>query len=127
MNSSPKASAKRLNQNMPLRRFIAVAEKDLAVAKGNKGGVVICEGIPRSVKMEACLGFFPQSPAGLGPLSAIFISDADIYMVASCLPFTARARMFWNAVGRSAARGVATSAVYDGLDYAVEDGSPHES
>ena len=111
VNSSAASAAKTLTKNIPLRRFVAVPDDEAMKAAGNAGGVIICEGVPRTAKMMASVGYFGPSPAGTNT-----IADYDMFFIVSCLPFAVRARMFWNIVGRTEASGVSTPCLYSGVE-----------
>ncbi|KAK5651900.1 hypothetical protein OQA88_11559 [Cercophora sp. LCS_1] len=101
---SATGAAKTLTKQMPLRRFVAFPE-----IEAKAGSVVVCEGVPRTAKMLATVGYFGPSPAGTN-----HIADYDMYFILSCLPFAVRARMFWNAIGRLAT--CEASVLYAGIE-----------
>lgn len=111
VDSAADSAAKKLNKNLPLRRFIAVSDTEALKVAEKTGGVIVCEGVPKTSKMIASIGFFPQSILGTNN-----ISDYDMYFVISCLPFAVKARMFWNMIGKSDASGVACSTLYTGIE-----------
>ena len=118
-NGKAAAAAKTLTKEMPLRRFVTFPQLDDAKA----GTVVVCEGIPRTAKMIATLGYFGPSPPGTNK-----IADYDMYFILSCLPFAVRARMFWNVVGKmvlmqetaGASAAAACGVLYAGLESYLE-------
>ncbi|KAK0729603.1 hypothetical protein B0H67DRAFT_604814 [Lasiosphaeris hirsuta] len=122
-NGSAAAAAKTLTKEMPLRRFVTFPQLDEANPKA--GTVIVCEGIPRTAKMVATLGYFGPSPLGTNK-----IADYDMYFILSCLPFAVRARMFWNAVGKmvlmhevagpGASAAAACGVLYAGLERYLE-------
>ncbi len=88
-----------------------------------KGGAISCEGVPKNSNMVASVGMFPDS-------STNTISDYDMYVIISCLPFLAKAKMFWNMIGRADATGVACAIFYRGLESlysAPDDAIPGET
>ncbi|KAK3319584.1 hypothetical protein B0T19DRAFT_478693 [Cercophora scortea] len=106
---SATAAAKTLTKQMPLRRFVAFPGPEVE-AKAKAGTVVVFEGVPRTAKMLATVGYFgPSSPPNTNR-----IADYDMYFILSCLPFALRARMFWNAVGRLAS--CEASVLYAGVE-----------
>jgi hypothetical protein len=113
LNRSATKAAKRLNKEMPLRRFATFPEAGIGAGAGNTiGTVMICEGVPRTAKVIATMGHFGPSPAGTNA-----IADYDMYFIVSCLPFALRARMFWNMVGRTQEGvGTACSVLYGGAE-----------
>ncbi len=112
VNSSATTAAKVLSKNMPLRRFVVVPDAEaLSNGAGKAGGVIICEGIPRTAKMIATSGYFAPSAPGTNA-----ISDYDMYFIVSCLPFAVRARMFWNIVGQTSEVGATCESLYAGVD-----------
>ena len=135
-NGSAVAAAKTLTKEMPLRRFVAFPHLNPEDKKA--GAVVVCEGIPRTAKMIATIGYFgPSSPPGTNN-----IADYDMYFILSCLPFAVRARMFWNVLGKmvttqdgtatgantsAAACGVVFSSIENYLDLPVETTNPPDT
>lgn len=111
VNSSAEAAAKRLNKNMPLRRFVTLPDVQATDATGKNGGVIICEGVQKNANMIASVDLFPPSPAGTHT-----IADYHLFLIISCLPFSVKARMFWNMVGNSNPHGLSCDIVYSGLD-----------
>jgi hypothetical protein len=111
VNSAANSAAKKLNKSLPLRRFITVPDVEALKEAENMGGVIVCEGVPKTSKMMASVGFFPQSAPGTN-----IISDYDMYFIVSCLPFAVKARMFWNMIGKSDGTGVACNTIYSGLE-----------
>lgn len=111
VDSAAKATAKRLNKNMPLRRFITVPDAEVADPTGKTGGVIICEGVPRNANVIASVNAFPASPPGTH-----FMTDYHLFLIISCLPFKVKARMFWNMVGQPISTGVSCDVLYSGLD-----------
>jgi hypothetical protein len=111
MESATHSTAKKLNKNFPLRRFITVADMAAANEVGKMGGLIVCEGMPKNANMMASSGFFPPSPPGTN-----IISDYDMYFIISCLPFAVKARMFWNTIGKSDVTGASCDTVYSGLE-----------
>ncbi|KAH7356021.1 hypothetical protein BKA66DRAFT_256362 [Pyrenochaeta sp. MPI-SDFR-AT-0127] len=111
VNSAAEAAAKRLNKNMPLRRFITAPDIQATDATGKTGGVLICEGVPKNANLIASVNLFPPSPAGTHT-----IADHHLFLIISCLPFSVKARMFWNMVGQSDTTGVSCEVLYSGLD-----------
>lgn len=75
-------AAKELTKQMPLRRFVAFPE-----IKAKAGSIVVCEGVLRTAKIIATVGYFGQSDTNR-------IADYDMYFILSCLPFAVRASMF---------------------------------
>jgi hypothetical protein len=87
-----RSAAKRLNKNMPLRRFVAVPDMAALEESTKEGGIVVSEGAPRTTHIWACAGQFAQS--------ATAVADYHMFSIFGCLPFDVRVRMFWNmAVG----------------------------
>ncbi|KAI9775780.1 MAG: hypothetical protein M1839_000908 [Geoglossum umbratile] len=111
VDSAANSAAKKLNKNLPLRRFITVPDVEALKEAEKMGGVIVCEGVPKNSKMIASVGFFPQTAPGTN-----VISDYDMYFIISCLPFAVKARMFWNMIGKSDPTGVACSTIYSGLE-----------
>ncbi|KAE8447503.1 hypothetical protein EG329_010633 [Mollisiaceae sp. DMI_Dod_QoI] len=111
VDSTANSTAKKLNKNLPLRRFLTVPDIEALREAENIGGVIVCEGIPKNSKMMASVGSFPHSSPGTS-----IISDYDMYYIISCLPFAVKSRMFWNMIGKSDASGVASDALYSGLE-----------
>jgi hypothetical protein len=111
VDSAATSAAKKLNKNLPLRRFIAFPDAEAWKETEKMGGVIICEGVPKNSKMVASVGLFPESAPGTN-----LISDYDMYFIVSCLPFAVKARMFWNMIGKSGATGVAGHTIYSGLE-----------
>jgi len=109
VNSAATSAAKKLNKNLPLRRFIAVPDLEATKEAEKMGGVIVCEGVPKNSKMAASAGLFPDSATNT-------ISDYDMYFIISCLPFAAKAKMFWNMVGKSDSTGVSCDIFYRGLE-----------
>ncbi|KAK3688012.1 hypothetical protein B0T22DRAFT_489779 [Podospora appendiculata] len=101
---SAAAAAKTLIKQMPLRRFVAFPEIDMKAEAGT-GTVAVCS--PRSAT------FGPSSPPNT---NLNRITDYDMYVILSCLPFALRARMFWNAVGRLASESCEASVLYAGVE-----------
>ncbi|ORY18621.1 hypothetical protein BCR34DRAFT_582903 [Clohesyomyces aquaticus] len=111
VDSAAKSAAKRLNKNIPLRRFVAVPDAQATDATGKKGGVIICEGVPKNVNLMASVDLFPMSPPGTH-----MITDYHLFFITSCLPFSVRVKMFWNTVGHANSSGVPCDVVYNKLD-----------
>ena len=113
LNKSATKAAKALNKEMPLRRFATFPEAGIGAGADNTiGTVVVCEGVPRTARLIATMGYFGPSPAGTNA-----IADYDMYFIVSCLPFALRTRMFWNMVGRTReGAGVACSVLYGGAE-----------
>jgi hypothetical protein len=111
VDSAANSAVKKLNKNLPLRRFIAVPDVEACKEAEKMGGVIVCEGVPKNSKMMASVGLFPKSAPGTN-----IISDYDMYFIISCLPFEVKARMFWNMIGKSDATGVACDTIYSGLE-----------
>ena len=109
VDSAATSAAKKLNKNLPLRRFIAVPDHEALKEAEKLGGVIICEGVPKNSKMTASVGMFPVSNTNT-------ISDYDMYFVISCLPFPSKAKMFWNIIGKSDSTGIACDTFYKGLE-----------
>ena len=110
VDSAAKATAKRLNKNMPLRRFITIPDAQASDATGKMGRVTICEGVPKNANLIASGDLFPQCPPGT------HIADHHLFLIVSCLPFSVKTRMFWNICGQSIGAGVSCDIVYTGLD-----------
>jgi len=111
VESATHPTAKKLNKNFPLRRFITVPDMGAVNEAGKTGGLIVSEGVPKNANMMASQGFFPPSPPGTN-----IISDYDMYFIICCLPFAVRAKIFWNAIGRSDAAGANCDIVYSGLE-----------
>jgi hypothetical protein len=111
VDSAANSAAKKLNKNLPLRRFIAVPDIEALKEAEKTGGVIICEGVPKNSKMMASVGLFVPSAPGTN-----IISDYDLYFIISCLPFAAKVRMFWNMIGKSDSTGVDAGTIYSGLE-----------
>jgi len=111
VDSAAKSAAKKLNKNLPLRRFIAVPDVEALKEAEKTGGAIVCEGVPKNSKMVASTGLFPQSAPGTH-----IISDYDMHLIISCLPFAVKSRMFWNMIGKSDNTGVACDTIYSGLE-----------
>ena len=109
INSAATSATKRLNGNMPLKRFMAIP--DVSDASGKQGGVIICEGVPKNVNLIASLDAFPQSPPGTHT-----IADYHLFCILSCLPFAVKVRIFWNMIGQSSSAGISCDVAYKGLD-----------
>lgn len=109
VDSAATSAAKKLDKNLPLRRFIAVPDLEATKAAEKIGGVIVCEGVPKNSKMAASVGLFPASATNT-------ISDYDMYFTISCLPFAVKSKMFWNMIGKSDADGVACEIIYKGLE-----------
>jgi hypothetical protein len=109
VDSAAISAAKKLNKNLPLRRFIVVPDPDATREAEKMGGAIVCEGVPKNSKMMASVGMFPAS-------STNTISDYDMYFIVSCLPFAAKAKMFWNMIGKADTTGVACDLFYTGLE-----------
>ena len=125
VDSAANSAAKKLNKNLPLRRFITVPDMGALKEAEKMGGVIVCEGVPKNSKMMASVGFFPQSAPGTN-----IIADYDMYFIVSCLPFAVKARMFWNMIGKSDAAGVACDTIYLGLEslyYALPNEIPGQT
>lgn len=118
VDSAAISAAKKLNKNLPLRRFITVPDLEATKEAEKMGGIIVCEGVPKNSKMAASAGLFPQSATNT-------ISDYDMYFIISCLPFAAKAKMFWNTIGKSDATGVACDTFYKGLE-SLYHASAHE-
>ncbi|CAM1507669.1 Fc.00g073100.m01.CDS01 [Cosmosporella sp. VM-42] len=111
-NAAAKSAAKQLNKKIPLRRFVVVSDGSKINQEAGTGSVVICEGIPKTATLLA-------SSAGFAPLTnppTLNISDYNMFLIVSILPFAVRARMFWNVVGRAETRGLPCAALYQGLE-----------
>jgi hypothetical protein len=111
VGSAANSAAKKLNKNLPLRRFITVPDVEALKEAEKMGGVIVCEGVPKNSKMMASVGLFLQSAPGTN-----IISDYDMYFIISSLPFAVKARMFWNMIGKSDATGIACDTIYSGLE-----------
>ena len=111
VDSTTTSVAKKLNKNLPLRRFIAVPDVEALKETEQLGGVILCEGVPKNSKMVAAVGLFRESAPGTN-----IISDYHMYFIVSCLPFAVKARMFWNMIGKSDASGIASDTIYSGLE-----------
>jgi hypothetical protein len=120
VDKSAASAAKTMTKNIPLRRFVAVPDLEVMDDTAKTGGVVVCEGVPRTAKMIASVGYFGPSPPGTN-----IIADYDMFFIISCLPFAVRARMFWNVIGRVEAAGIACGVLYSGVQTFLE--LPHES
>jgi hypothetical protein len=125
VDSAANSAAKKLNKNLPLRRFIAVPDAEAYREVEKIGGVIVCEGVSKNSKMMASVELFPQS----APETNI-ISDYHMYFIISCLPFAVKARMFWNMIGKSDGTGVACDTIYSGLEslyYALPNEAPGQT
>jgi hypothetical protein len=125
VDSAANSAAKKLNKNLPLRRFTTVPDVEALKEAEKMGGVIVCEGVPKNSKMIASVGFFPQAAPGTNT-----ISDYDMYFIISCLPFAVKARMFWNMIGNSDPTGVACDIIYSGLEslyYALPNEVPGQT
>jgi hypothetical protein len=109
VDSAATSAAKKLNKNLPLRRFIAVPDAEALKESEKMGGVIVCEGVPKNSKMMASFRLSPESTTNT-------ISEYDMYFIISCLPFVAKAKMFWNMIGKSDATGIAAQTIYKGLE-----------
>jgi hypothetical protein len=109
VDSAATSAAKKLNKNLPLRRFIVVPDLEATKEAEKMGGAIVCEGVPKNSKMAASAGLFPDSATNT-------ISDYDMYFIISCLPFAAKAKMFWNMIGKSDATGIPCDIFYTGLE-----------
>jgi hypothetical protein len=114
MQKTAEQTVKTLNKNMPLRRFKTALDVQVLEANSKQGGIVIAEGIPRNAKLVASLGHFPPPYPGVSAA----ITDCDIFVIVSCLPFKVRAQLFWNIVGkpRTEDNGVQAKQAYAGLE-----------
>jgi hypothetical protein len=110
VDSKARGAAKKLNKNLPLRRFIAVADAAALNTSEKRGGVIICEGIPKSSNMIASTGTFLPNPDG-----SHVMAPYHVFFIVSCLPFSVKARMFWNMVGSPSGAGVPCGQMYAGL------------
>lgn len=102
---------KRLDKNMPLKRFIAFQDSSAFDATGKKGCVVVCEGVPKNSNMIASVDQFPAFPAG-----PHIIADYQLFLIVSSIPFKTRVTMFWNMVGHAGGAGVPCEIIYSGLE-----------
>ncbi|KAH7137305.1 hypothetical protein B0J13DRAFT_639656 [Dactylonectria estremocensis] len=110
-NRAAESAAENLNKKLPLRRFVVIPDRSTINEEGGTGTVVIIEGIPKTATLLASQGFYLQtSPPSLT------ISDFDMFTIVSIFPFSVRARMFWNLVGRADANGLACDALYEGVE-----------
>ncbi|KAH8746487.1 hypothetical protein F5882DRAFT_493200, partial [Hyaloscypha sp. PMI_1271] len=107
VDSAATSAAKKLNKNLPLRRFIVVPDLEATKEAEKMGGAIVCEGVPKNSKMAASAGLFPDSATNT-------ISYYDMYFIISCLPFAAKAKMFWNMTGKSDATGIPCDIFYTG-------------
>ena len=112
VDSAATSAAKKLNKNLPLRRFIAVPDLEATKEVEKMGGVIICEGLPKNSNMVASVGLFQASAQHIVPT----ISDYNMFFVLSCLPFVTRAKMFWNMIGKSDATGITCEIIYKELE-----------
>jgi len=110
-DSQAKSIVKKLDKNMPLRRFVAFQDAGATDSTGNNGGVVVCEGVPKNSNMIASPDQFPASPAG-----PHIIADYQLFLIISAIPFTTRVTMFWNMVSHAAGGSVPCDIIYSGLD-----------
>ncbi|KAF2738548.1 hypothetical protein EJ04DRAFT_573709 [Polyplosphaeria fusca] len=110
VDSATKTTAKRLNKNMPLRRFIALPDLEAAAPDGTRGGIIICEGVPKNSNLVASV-----DPFSVGQMNALTIADHYLFLIVSCIPFATRARIFWNIVGQAIGNGLPTGVTYSGL------------
>jgi hypothetical protein len=108
VDKSAASAAATLTKNIPLRRFVAVSDPEALDMGAKTGGVIICEGVPRTAKMMAFQGLFPQGTNNM--------ADYDMFFMVSCLPFAVKARMFWNIVGKTNAHGIGCDTLYAGLE-----------
>jgi hypothetical protein len=111
VDSKAKKSAKILNKNVPLRRFLAVPDVGAATTTEKMGGIIICEGVPKTSNMIASVGIFLPNTDGSNT-----IAPYHAFFIVSCLPFNVKVRMFWNMLGKATAAGVLGDIVYAGLD-----------
>lgn len=111
VHSAAKATARQLNQNHPLRRFITIPGAQASDPIAKTGGVIICEGVPKNTNLIASVDLFPESPLGTHT-----IADYHMFLIISCLPFSVRTRMFWNMVGQSNGAGLSCDILCAGLE-----------
>jgi hypothetical protein len=64
MDSKAKKSAKMLNKNVPLRRFLAVPDVEAVQQATKTGGIIVCEGVPKTSNMIASVGTFLPNTDG---------------------------------------------------------------
>jgi hypothetical protein len=110
VDSKARGAAKKLNKNIPLRRFIAVPDVAAVNTAEKRGGVIICEGVPKSSNMIASTATFLPNPDG-----SHVMAPYHVFFIVSCLAFRVKARMFWNMVGSASGAGVPCSKIYAGL------------
>jgi hypothetical protein len=111
VDSAAKSAAKKLNKSLPLRRFVVIPDAGAVNEAEKRGGVIVCEGVPKNSKILASVGPFAQSAPGTNA-----ISDYNMYFIVSCLPFSIKARMFWNMIGRADTNGILCDTIYAGLE-----------
>jgi hypothetical protein len=101
----------RLNKNMPLRRFIALPDLGAAAPGGKRGGIIICEGVPKNSNLIASVDPFSVNPTG-----TLTIADHYLFLIVSCIPFGAKVRIFWNIAGQAIGNGLPLEVAYSSLD-----------
>lgn len=109
MDSGAKSAAKKMNQNMPLRRFMACPDTS-ADPTGKSGGVVVCEGIPKTANLLASV-----DPFSVGPAGSHLIADHYAFLIVACIPFSSRVSIFWNIAGSATGATTPTEVAYAGL------------
>ncbi|KAF2259610.1 hypothetical protein CC78DRAFT_56977 [Lojkania enalia] len=124
VDAAAKSAAKRLNKNMPLRRFVALPDLQATSAAnpaGKSGRVIVCEGVPKNSNLVASV-----DPFSVGPLGPLIIAEHYLFLIISCIPFNVRVRMFWNMIGQSMTNGVSCESLFTGLEgfYVPGDTTP---
>ena len=114
LESQASSASKQLRQRLPLRRFLVVQDKidDVQGGKGPKkasqGAIMISEGLPRTAK---CL--VEQLPLVGGSSD---LSDHQILMIVSSIPFEDLTTMFWNMASAAGEPGISSDVLYRGLE-----------
>jgi hypothetical protein len=105
LESEARKAASQMNKCFPLRRF-AVTTDSSNRSDTVCGTVTLREGIPITAKISASLLEFDENEGG--------VSDYNMFMIVSSLPFKARACMFWNMTGVSDGLGINSTALFSG-------------
>jgi hypothetical protein len=111
MDSKARKAAKALNKSLPLRRFLTVPDVEAAKSGKKTGGIIVCEGVPKSSNLIASVGTFLPNGDGSNALAPY-----HVYFAVSCLPFAVKARMFWNILGSITSEGVSCDIIYRAVE-----------
>jgi hypothetical protein len=113
LESQASSASKQLRRRLPLRRFLVVQDKISHVQgrkgpkKASQGAIMISEGLPRTAK---CL--VEQLPLVGGSSE---LSDHQILMIVSSIPFEDLTVMFWNMASAASDPSISSGLLYRGL------------